>query len=279
VVLACSSCYQVFQQHLPEIAVTSLWDLMAERGLPAGAVPGAGQTVSIHDACATRHEAHLQDSVRALLGQLGYQVAELPRSRARTTCCGYGGGQWVAHPEVARKVVASRVQEGPADYVTYCAMCRDRLAQGGKRTTHVLDLIFGADPAQLAARPAPGWSQRHENRARLKRQVLAEIWGETMDGQADYEKLQLSISPEVQARLEARLILVEDLQRVLEHAERTGRKMRRAETGHFLASYKPTAVTYWVEYSREGDVFVIHNAYSHRMEVVSDERPPEGPAQ
>ena len=100
-----------------------------------------------------------------------------------------------------------------------------------------------------------------------------------MDGQADYEKLQLIISPEVQARLEARLILVEDLQRVLEFAERTGRKMLNAETGHYLASYKPTAVTYWVEYSREGEAFVIHNAYSHRMEIVSDERPAGGSAQ
>ena|SRR5579859_947947 len=278
VVLACSSCYQVFQQHLPEVAVASLWDLMAERGLPASATRGAGQTVSIHDSCSTRHEAHLQDSVRALLGQLGYQVAELPRSRERTTCCGYGGVQWLAHPEVARKVVERRAQEGAADYVTYCAMCRDRLAQAGKRSMHLLDLIFGADPGQLALRPAPGWSQRHENRARLKRQVLAEIWGETMDDQADYEKLQLIISPEVQARLEARLILVEDLQRVIEFAERTGRKLLYPETGHTLASYKPVSVTYWVEYSHDGQSFVVYNAYSHRMEVDPAQPAQEGPA-
>jgi len=29
-------------------------------------------------------------------------------------------------------------------------------------------------------------------------------------------------------------------------------------------------VTYWVEYSREGEGFVIHNVYSHRMTVAEE---------
>ncbi len=92
VVLACSSCYQVFKRNLLDVDIISLWTLMAEQGVPAGAVPGAGRTVSIHDACTTRYEAQLQDSIRSLLRQLDYRVEELPRSRARTPCCGYGGG-------------------------------------------------------------------------------------------------------------------------------------------------------------------------------------------
>ena len=34
-----------------------------------------------------------------------------------------------------------------------------------------------------------------------------------------------------------------------------------------LASYRPVAVTYWVEYSVRESGFEIHNVYSHRMEV------------
>jgi NADPH-dependent glutamate synthase beta subunit-like oxidoreductase len=276
VVLACSSCYHVFKQNLPDVEIVSLWDLMVEKGLPAGTSPGAGRTVAIHDACTTRYETHLQNSVRSLLAGLGYQVEELPRSRARTTCCGYGGVQWLANPEVAQKVVERRIQESPADYVTYCAMCRDFLARRGKPTLHLLDLIYGADPEQQARRAGPGWSERHENRARLKRQLCSTIWGETMDGQEAYEAVKLIIDAEVRMRLEARLILVEDLQRVIEFAERTGRKLLKPETGHFLASYRPTSVTYWVEYTPEGDAFVVHNAYSHRMEIVDDARPGQG---
>jgi Fe-S oxidoreductase len=294
-ILACSSCHQVFRQKLPDLDVVLLWDLMAERGLPARAMSGHGRTVSVHDPCTSRHEPGLHASVRRLLAALDYQVAELPRSRVRTTCCGFGGVQWLANPEVAQKVVARRVQEGPADYVTYCAMCRDVFARGGKRTFHLLDLIFGqrAEAGSLPLHPpersewgteppgnggpGPTWSQRHENRARLKRQLLKEIWGETMEGQPAYESIKLIVSDEVRAKLEARLILDEDLQRVIEHAERTGRRLLKPADGHFVASYRPTAVTYWVEYAPEGDAFVIFNAYSHRMEIVEDE-PPAGEA-
>ncbi|MBP7689396.1 MAG: FAD-dependent oxidoreductase, partial [Thermoflexales bacterium] len=37
VVLACSSCYQVFKTHLPEVNIVSLWDIYAQHGLPAEA--------------------------------------------------------------------------------------------------------------------------------------------------------------------------------------------------------------------------------------------------
>ncbi len=122
-------------------------------------------------------------------------------------------------------------------------------------------------------RRGPGYSQRHENRARLKRKLLKEVWGEAMDGQESYEAIQLMMSDEVQQRLEDRLILVEDIQRVIEYAERTGRKLRQPKTGRLLAHYRPTSVTYWVEYSPQGDAFEIHNAYSHRMEIDEDVKP------
>jgi glutamate synthase (NADPH/NADH) small chain len=267
VVLPCSSCHQAFRNSLPDVRVESLWEFMATRGLPSGSVVGDGRVVSIHDACSTRNEAGLQESVRTLLARLGYSVAELPRSRSLTTCCGYGGNQWLADPEVTGKVVSKRVAEGAADYVAYCAMCRDFLARGGKPTVHLLDLVFGSDFDREAARPATGWSQRHENRARLKRQLLASIWGEGMDGQEPIGAVSLRIADEVRARMEARLILVEDVQKVIAQAETSGRRMV-LDNGHFLASFRPTAVTYWAEYSVEGDSFVVHNAYSHRMEIV-----------
>jgi hypothetical protein len=78
------------------------------------------------------------------------------------------------------------------------------------------------------------------------------------------------MTEEVRQRLEDRLILIEDIQQVIEYAERTGRKLLQPKTGHFLAHYRPNKVTYWVEYSPQEEKFVIHNAYSHRMEVIED---------
>ncbi len=274
-VLACSSCHQSFRASLPDVEVESLWEVMAARGIPAGAANGAGRTVAIHDACATRHEQGLQDSVRTLLADLGYLVEELPRSRSQTTCCGYGGAQWLANREVADKVVARRVAESPLDYVAYCAMCRDFLARGGKPTAHLLDLVLGAEFDGRASEPARGWSERHENRARVKRRALETIWGEHMDGPDAADLIVLHVSEEVRARLEDRLILDEDVRRVIAAAERSGRRLLLGN-GHCLASLRPAAVTYWVEYSVGDDGHTIHNAYSHRMEIGrgTDERGP-----
>jgi hypothetical protein len=208
--------------------------------------------------------------VRNILHRLGYQTRELPLSRERTECCSYGGLMWLANRELAQAVVERRIAESHLDYVTYCAVCRDFFAARGKRTLHLLDLIYGQDPDGRATRPSPGYSERHENRARLKRKLLKEVWREDMDGPSTFEAIQLVIADDVRARLEQRLILVEDIQRVIEFAERTDSKLLNRQTGHWLAHHRPNAVTYWVEYTLEGDAFVVHNAYSHRMQVVED---------
>ncbi len=268
VVLACSTCYQMFQTYLPEVEVVSLWVLFDRQGFPARATPFDKKgVVSIHDPCTTRCERSIQDSVRRIIDRLGYQVEELPLSREKTECCSYGGLMWLANRPLAKAVVQRRIAESPLDYVTYCAMCRDLFAAQGKRTLHLLDLLFEADPESRAVRAGPGYSLRHENRGRLKRKLIKEVWGEEMPGSQDYDKIMLNITAVVQAQMEERLILVEDIQQVIVYAESTGRKLANPQTGHFLAYHRPGNVTYWVEYSPapKGDGFVIHNAYSHRM--------------
>jgi glutamate synthase (NADPH) small chain len=276
-VVACSSCYQVFKANLPEVELVSLWEIYDAHGLPRAVYSANSDRrsaiVSIHDPCTTRYEPRIQDSARALISRLGYTIEELPLSRERTECCSYGGVLWLANRPLAEAVVRRRIAESPLDYVTYCAVCRDFFASRGKRTAHLLDLIYGSDPTGSAERPGPGFSQRHENRARLKRKLLKEIWGEEMAGeQVTHESIHLLIAEDVQARLEERLILVEDIQSVIEYAERMNSKLLNPATGHLLAYYRPTAVTYWVEYSPQGDAFVVHNAYSHRMEITEGDR-------
>ncbi|MCB8983423.1 MAG: 4Fe-4S dicluster domain-containing protein [Ardenticatenaceae bacterium] len=270
VVLACSSCFQTFKARLPEVELVSLYTVLEEKGLPETAVPLPADAIAIHDPCTTRYETAVQDSVRHLVGRLGYDVEELPRSRETTTCCGFGGLMVYANRDLAKKVVAQRIAESPADYVTYCAVCRDYFAAQGKPTRHLLDLIFGSS---TDGGRGPGFSQKHENRARLKRQLLQERWGETVTGQEDYASIQLNLNDEVLALMEDRLILVEDVQQVIAYAERTGQKLLSPATGHFLAQLRPNTVTYWVEYMPEGDGYTVFNAYSHRMDVGEGKRP------
>ena len=79
--------------------------------------------------------------------------------------------------------------------------------------------------------------------------------------------MRLDVTPEVLERLERRMILLEDVRRVIEHAEQTGEKLEDRQTGRSLASFRPAAVTYWVEYSASDGAFAVHDAYSHRMQV------------
>jgi Fe-S oxidoreductase len=268
VILACSTCYKMFKENLAEIPILSLWKTLEQIGLPQTEGHPVVSPLTIHDPCTTRREPEIQQSIRKLIGLLNRPVEELRLSREKTECCGYGGLMQDANPALAMEVVARRVKESELDYVTYCAVCRDNLAAAGKRTLHLLDLIF-PDPADKdpASRKRPGWSQRQENRARLKDTLLNELWGEECAKMEDHRKIVLHVAREVQALLEERRILIEDLQKVIHHAETTGAKLIHPKTGHFKASFKPYKVTFWVEYSPSGDGCIVHNAYSHRMEV------------
>ncbi|MGO9312007.1 MAG: pyridine nucleotide-disulfide oxidoreductase/dicluster-binding protein [Syntrophobacteraceae bacterium] len=269
-ILACSTCYEIFKAHLPDVPITSLWETLDSLGLPKSVKAQKHDVIAVHDACTTRHESAIQESVRNILRRIGFEIEELPLSRDKTECCGYGGLMFFANPELAKSVIRRRVEESSLDYLAYCAMCRDYLAFSGKRTLHLLDLIFETPRDEAALRKGPVYSQRHENRVRLKNAMLREWWGETMAEAQGYQTLRLKISDEVQQRMEERLILVEDLQQVIDYSERTGSRLLNRNTGHFLAYYKPASVTYWVEYSIAGDEFIVYNAYSHRMEIAED---------
>lgn len=265
-ITACSSCYRVLRDHLPQIPIEPLWrHIHLERISPAP-VSETARTLAIHDPCSTRNMPEVEDGVRNLLSQLGIAVSEL-NERGQSTCCGYGGLMQFANPELADKTVVRRAQESSADFLTYCAMCRDRFAHNGKRALHILDLVFGGESgADPAARLDPGFSRRQENRAHLKTRLLRDLWGE--QEVAVEPSLQLVISEEVRALLEKRMILIEDVCKVVAHAEETREKFEDPATGHILASYRPSCVTYWVEYSIGEKGFVVHSAYSHRMQVI-----------
>ncbi len=272
-ILACSTCYGIFTAHFPDVPVVSLWEILDSLGLPEGVTVEGHEALAVHDACTTRHEKTIQESVRNILRRIGAEIEELPLSREKTECCGYGGLMFFANPELARKVIQRRAGESPRDYLTYCAMCRDYLAFSGKRSLHLLDLVFGSPRDEAALRKGPVYSERHENRVRLKNAMLRDLWGETTHEAKGFETIRLRISDAVRQRMEDRRILAEDLRQVIDAAERSGYKLLDPVTGRLTAHLKPASVTYWVEYSRAGDEFVIHNAYSHRMEIAEDVKP------
>ena len=269
-VLACATCLKMFKESVPEANGVSLWEIMEQTGLPEAGIYRPAGPLAIHDPCTTRDDPAVQAAVRRLIERLETRAEELALGRERTECCGFGGLMQNANPDLARTVTETRGRRSASDYLAYCAMCRDSLAAVGKRTLHLLDLLF-PDPAVTdpAARPRPGWSRRRENRERLKTNLLRALWnepgGEADDGAAD---VALILSPEVDAILDSRRILEENVRGVIRQAENGGSRFCHGDNGHRLAMQRQGHVTFWVDYSASEDGYVVHNAYAHRMEVL-----------
>ncbi len=168
IVLACPDCYHTIKTHSPELEVTTLYEVMAREGPPSPQVSQQGQAFAIHDACATRFESGLQDSVRELVTGLGCGIEELEFSRSKTRCCGSGGMAQCADPELLKAVTRSRTEESPRDLLTYCAGCRMTLASANKPSHHILELFFAPRSASDGARPPPGPARRWLNRLQTK---------------------------------------------------------------------------------------------------------------
>ena len=270
-ILACSTCYDIFKNHYPGLNIISLWEVYDKYGIPKGDLLKLKDEIAIHDACTARHEDPQQEAIRSILAKLDLSYHELDYSQNKTTCCGFGGLMTFANKEVSIRAIDRRINESQHPYLVYCAMCKDRFSWRSKETFHILDLIyggiFGEDYGRLNTKKNIGFSQKRENRAKLKQKMLKELWGEYMPDQGPLYPYELEIDAKAQVKMEDRLILKDDILKVIHYAETTGNKLRDKGTGHYLAYHKPVTVTYWVEYTVENDVFHIHNVYSHRMEI------------
>jgi Fe-S oxidoreductase len=265
IVAACSTCLKTLGDVLPEMKARSLWTVIDEIGWPDGARPRLAGPLAIHDPCTGRRAIDAQRAVRRLAAGLGVELRELSGAEL-TTCCGFGGLASFANPDVTDKIVDRRIVESADDYLTYCAMCRDNFARHGKRSVHLLDLVFpspeGGDPA---ARPDPGFSRRRDNRVRLKARMLRQTWGEDMSDPTP--EIDLIVPDDVRADMERKLILVNDVARAIAEAEATGRKLKDKATGRSIATARIGEFTCWAEYEATAQGFVLHRAWGHRMQV------------
>ena len=161
-----------------------------------------------------------------------------------------------------------RAAELPYPALTSCIMCRDRLAADGKESWHLLDLLFPGPDAEgvvdKGSRKGPGLSARRANRAALRRRLLRDWMGENVPEPA---LGALRVVPELLARLEEKHILLSDVEEAVAGAETCGQCFENQENGHWLGSWRPRQVTFWVEYSRENGELVLYDAWCHRMRV------------
>ena len=267
-ILACSSCASTFEKYLPMIKTISLWEVFASFGLPEVDIKKGKRELCIHDACATRHNSAIHESVRSIVKTLGYTIQELEYSKEKAKCCGYGGLVACANPDQAEDFVKDRIDESDHDVLVYCAMCKDMLVKGNKRAYHILDIIYGNEINQTVPQIMPTLSERQNNRKRLKQQLLKEIWNEEESDMSKTYDFTLHVSDEIIALMEKRFILLSDVEKVVEHSLTCKERFYNPETLDFLARLRVDNVTFWVKYEESGSDITVKDVYSHRMEVV-----------
>lgn len=267
-ILACSSCASTFEKYLPMIKTISLWEVFASFGLPEVDIKKGRRELCIHDACATRHNSAIHESVRSIVKTLGYTIQELEYSKEKAKCCGYGGLVACANPEQAEDFVKDRIDESEHDVLVYCAMCKDMLVKGNKRAYHILDIIYGNEVNHDTPQKMPTLSERQNNRKRLKQQLLKEIWNEEESDMNTTYDFTLHVSDEITALMEKRFILLSDVEKVVDHSLTCKERFYNPETLDFLARLRVENVTFWVKYEESGSDITVKDVYSHRMEVV-----------
>lgn len=234
----------------------------AKKGeMEAGSTQQA-KSYALFDPCASRYYPELQESVRHLADAAGIVWENLPYDGKKARCCGYGGHIGIASPSHTSYMTASRAKEEELPYVTYCVNCRESFAGQGKEAVHILDLLFGLNGA---GRPAATVTERWHNRLAAKRELLKTYWNETIEEETH---MKLEVEKELERKLSAGQILIEDMEQVIEHCEREDRGIIDPETGHRIGHLKIQHMTYWAEYEvlPEGG-YKLWNGYSHRMNL------------
>jgi Fe-S oxidoreductase len=172
IVVTCAHCLNALKNEYPQLGVscevvhhTQLLNRLVRDGRltpvapPEGSV--AGRNITYHDACYLGRHNEIYDPPRDLLASLpGTRVAEMPRNRERSFCCGAGGARMWMEEKLGTRINENRTEEalrtlatagsnGHDAIATACPFCRIMLTDGltaqqaagsAPETTEVLDV-------------------------------------------------------------------------------------------------------------------------------------------
>jgi len=260
VIAGCPTCKKELSTH-EGVEIKGIWEVLENIGLPEKAAR-ADKPIAIHDACGARGDHETQESIRRIAESLGCQVTDTEYSGDKSPCCGYGGLTQYTNREVAKKMTDKCLERSELPYLSYCMACRDRFAREGRESMHLLELVYGT-----AADQCPDISAKRYNRLSLKNTLLSEVWNEEVE--AMDLGFTIEYTPEAETMMDDRMILKTDVIRVLQNLQQTGEAILDEDTGLCVTRARLGNVTFWVKYTETETGFLVHRAYSHRMNVMN----------
>lgn len=146
-VAGCLNCYKTLEKSIEGVEVVSLWTLLDElKAVETLKIDHSdiGIVPTVHDPCPTRREDEIHSAIRSILGDMGMEYKEMKYNRRETLCCGAGAMVSISQKELAEGHMKRRCDESESDYIlTYCQECTESFMKQGKKSIHILDMIFG----------------------------------------------------------------------------------------------------------------------------------------
>ena len=171
IITGCQNCFVTIGNNSKDIEVISLWEVLANVGIPEDRKAMGKDTdreFTIHDPCPTRNEDIIHSSIRKIVDDLGLNVEEMKYNKGRTLCCGAGGMVSVTQGHIAEAHTLRRAQEANTEYIiTYCQECVESMRRGGKKSYHILDLLFNEEiknMEQINQGLMTKWSNRYKGK-------------------------------------------------------------------------------------------------------------------
>ncbi len=169
VIVACPSCFSVFHEYGSPLQVVTVYEKLLNSDWMDHAV--ASPTLSVHDACVTRFEGHIQEAVRGLIGKTGNIIEEEMHSRKKTVCCGEGGAVSCCNSLLSRSWRKVRLKESAKNHViTYCGGCQETLGQV-LSSSHILDFIRDPEASIAGKVKVDRYPVTYWNRLRMKQRL------------------------------------------------------------------------------------------------------------
>lgn len=266
IIYGCTTCKKQLEEFLPDAVLISLYEMLYDNGVMPKQ-QGRGQYISVFDPCSSRTVPALQKIIRTFTAMAGYKVQPLPYENDKARCCSWGGHIAIANPELTAHIIGDRTEQNENPYVAYCVNCRDIFTANNKKTVHILDLLY--DIEDFNYKP-PVFTQRLNNRKELKNTIMKEFMGIENPVKEERKKINVLISENLRRKLEKKYLLEEDVISVIQYCEENEEKLHNISRGTYIGHHKIGYRTCWVEYEIRGDVYILINAFTHRMEIESE---------
>ena len=125
--------------------IIPIWPVLLRHLKPEDLAPPVNGQYMLHDPCPLRKDPEQLEAVRALLQLAGAEYTEPAHSRECSRCCGNFHMLRALDPEKSAKLRALCLSEFTEEktITACCAGCLDAFSGEGRRTAHLLEVLFG----------------------------------------------------------------------------------------------------------------------------------------